>query len=400
MVTISLNKLLGINTIDVSNNHRFKQIKAELNKYPVDEEIVLDFKYMEIKDNQNSDFSDIITDNRVKIIIYNDRDLYGVVSFITKLAGNNDTNKVTHIINSIAPDKSKTEKEIDRYTEKFKQVVTVEDEKVLVIPVKKVVSFIDRDSIILGILGVIDQFNELYSSFILDLNNIEMADDQIHVLATHLYNLNMNGKDVNIRVNNERLRSQINTFIEIGKNGYLSTGEKIKLLESEFYENTAGTLTTYVSSGKKDVFGRTGNGEVATNLPAIFVGIEGDNAVFKVFKLETFCKQYDYEFNHNNEAHPGLKFEMKKVPISQLGICAYCIGSRYHFSLPVQFGKDGLQTTYKDNGDRVIRIVVSLPQHMMMVFNEFGEKYHWHTLAACIKITKDNLKRAGIQISG
>lgn len=396
-MVISLNKLLNINTIDTSNNYRFKQIKAELDKYPEDEEIILDFKYMEIKDSQNEDFKDIITDKRVKIVIYNDRDLYNTVNFIAIISGNTMPDKVKLVINSIAPDKTKAEKEIDRYTERFRQVSTEED-GTLVIPVKQVVQFIDRDSILVSLISLTDQLKDEYKAFIFDLNGIEMADEQIQVLASHLYVLNLNKRDVNVRIGNSKLRSQINTFIEIGKNGSLNTKQKKDLLDKEFPKFTAGTLTTFVSTGKKDVFGRSGNGEVATNLPAIYLGREGDNAVFKVFKLETFCRAYDYEFNHDNEPHPGLKYEIKKVAINQLGIGAYCIGSRYHFSLPVQFNEDGLQITYRDDGDKVRRITVSLPQHMMMVFDAWKEKYDWNTMVASIKITKDALAKAGIRI--
>ena len=396
-MVISLNKLLNINTIDMSNNYRFKQIKAELDKYPEDEEIILDFRYMEIKDSQNEDFKDIITDKRVKVIIHNDRDLYNTVNFIAVISGDTTKDKVQLVINSIAPDKTKAEKEIDRYTERFKQVSIVEG-KTLVIPVKQVVQFIDRDSILISLINLTDQLKDEYQSFIFDLNGIEMADEQIQVLASHLYMLNMNKRDVNVRLSNSKLRSQINTFIEIGKHGNINTKQKKELLDKEFPKYTAGTLTTFVSTGKKDVFGRSGNGEVATNLPAIYLGREGENAVFKVFRLETFCKSYDYEFNHDNEPHPGLKYEIKKVAISQLGLGAYCIGQRYHFSLPVQFDSEGLQITYRDDGEKVRRITVSLPQHMMMVLDAWGERYDWNTMVASIKITKDALAMAGIRI--
>lgn len=398
-ITLKINDMLGISTIGYSNTRRFGDIKQELNKYAPDDEIILDFKYVNIEDTHSDAFKDLITDRRVKFIIYNNKELQTIINFIAIMASDDvPKDKVTLIENIGTTEKlnSKVEKEVERYLLNFEANAQIVDDTYC-INVDNVVSFIDRDSILDAIFALIDRKKDTHKKFRLKLGCISIANEQIKVLAKRIckYLEILGGRD-NLRFNsnNAALDLDIEQIISTTKQENLSPKDRANVLLNELGINTVGLLISYVNSNKKDMHGRRGNGQIATSLPCKFIGIQDDCAIFKVFRANTFKTKEDYREEHDNEELLEMASYTKTVELSELGICNYCGGSSYHFNLPVQWGEEGYQYTYYWQGNGLNRIKVTLPQFFMMVLDCWGEKYNYEVLVDCIKISKNNLRNS------
>lgn len=398
MVEINLHKLLGISSIEVANNQRFKQIKEKLSEYPADEDITLDFRHFYIKDTKNPDFYDIVTDKRVKLVLY-DREQYNLIRFICMMAGMDASTKLTLNIITMPGEESKEVKETRRYKERLREnTVKSEDRSTATIYVKNAFGYIDRAQTLNALFDLIDDlYNEGCSKVVANLEDVQIyGDTKKKEVASKIKDILKSGKDFEIKINDDELSKVITGLIELYKSGRMNNKQKYELLIKEFPVKTAGLLVTYKSSAGKDIFGRTGHGEIATNLPAIIEEIHESEVIFRTFRVNTFETKLDYMVNHDNEEHPGLMSDIKIVPIDELGIGAYCVGSRYHFNLPVQFDKRGYHQVCKHNGYRIDRHTVSLPQHMSMVFNDFDVEYNDDNMSASKRITKEILKKKGL----
>lgn len=393
MVVIELDKLLDINTISKRNSFRFKDIKKKLDEYPDEKEIILDCRYMDIEDKFNEDFKEIVLDKRVKIRAYN-KELYSAVNTIACFGGYEQDEKVELILIEGKPFEDKVVTESNRMAEKTRNNIKLENGVYRVI-VKEVASCIDRLSTLNGLFKAIEDLDK-DKEILFDLSDVVVEDEQLKDFSSRIIKYNQSGYKVEAITNDATALREMSALVALGKVGRMKSAQKVKVLNEEFPVNTAGILTTYESKGSNDILGRSGGGKVSTVLPAIYIGNDGNKAKFKVFRLDTFKTAYDYESDNDNEMHPGLRSVIKVLEINELGIGAYCAGHRYHFNLPVQFNEDGFQFTWKESGDSVRRIRVSLPQYMKMVFDEFREDYDYKIMCDCLRMTKDSLKEKGI----
>lgn len=394
MKVIKLYDKLGVNIIEKRNEFRFKDIKNLIDACG-DEDVELDLRYIDIQE-KGSEFSDIITDKRVHFVVYNE-ELYEYIKFIATVSGENPKDKVRLVENKITVEIVRPD-ESDRYYNAFKKALEESTDNTIV--VGNLFSIVGSFYIIKGLVRVLRENKD--KEVVVDINNVSLADNQVKELAEEVYKLVEDGYKVNVLTNNDKLRVIIESIITTCGSGVNTSKDKYELLRNEFKIGTAGVLSTFSSKAdNRDPLGRGNNGVPVSSLPAILVGFTDEYAEFITYKYATFQTHRDYREEHDGEDHPGLKAEKKKVKLDDLGICAYCIGKRYHFNLPIQFDKVGLQKIYDYDfiaGTMVVKYI-PLASQMMRVFNDWGIEYDNESLMDSIKISKMNLDKAGVKYS-
>lgn len=396
-IEIKIRDILGdITTINNSNSHRYKEIKQVLDGVG-DEKVILDFRYIELnKPEVNQDFIDIVNDERVSIRLHNDADLYKTIMFMLILSNIDTEGKVENIIHTIEAPRDRWDIEKERIFNFINKTYVLED-GIGKIKLCDEISVINRNTYVEGIRDVIEAHKNETNKFELHTYGMEIVKIQLDSISSLIVELLSNGIELQVLTSDDEVEKIVKTYLNLGKNKNLSIEDKIKLLDDIIPLKTAGMLTTYVKSGKKDIFGRSGNAEVATTLPAIYLGHDGEFAYFDVFRERTFSRRLEYELRHDGEEHPGLLHQEKKVKLKELGICASCIGSRNHFNMPLQFDKQGMQKVYVDSADEDLKVIeVSFPQYMKMVLDDWDIDYNVTEMFSSIKVTKDKLRAQGI----
>lgn len=388
----------GITTINSANEYRYKEIKEALDKAG-DRKIILDFHYIELaKPENNQDFLDIITDSRIFIRLYNNNELYKTIKFILLLSNIDSDSKVENIIKNVAPPPTRWDKEKERIFNFINGTYILED-GIGKIKLCDEISVINRNPYIQGISDVIHAHKDETNTFELYMYGMEIVKTQLETLASLIVELTNINIELRVLTNDDEVDKIVKTYLNLGKNKNLSVRERIKLLEEMIPIKTAGMLTTYKKGGKRDIFGRYGNAEPVKTLPAIYKGHDDEYAHFTVYRQSAFSRRLEYELRNDGETHPGLSSYDYKVKIKELGICAGCIGSRYHFNMPIQFDKEGMQSIYRDTPDGDFEVIqVSIPQFLKMVFDDWDIDYNSTELSAAIKVTKDRLRKIGVYL--
>lgn len=390
--------LEGITTINSSNSRRYKEIKKLIDDLG-DRPIILDFRYIElVKPEVNQDFKDIVTDSRVKIKLHNNDDLYKTITFILLLSGIEVEGKLENVIHKIDAPRDKWDIEKERIF-KFVDKTYVLENGIGKIKLCDEISVINRNTYVQGIRDVIEAHKNETNKFELYTYGMEIVKTQLDSISTLIVELAVDGIELEVLTSDEETKRIVQTYLNLGKNRNLNVKERIKLLDDMLELKTAGMLTTYVKGGKRDIFGRSGNAEVATTLPAIYIGHDNEFAYFKVFRESTFMRKLEYALRNDSQEHPGLAVVEKKIRIKELGICASCVGYRHHFNMPIQFDKQGMQKVYLDTAGEQLKVIeVSFPQYMKMVFDDWDIDYNVMELCSAIKVTKDKLRTIGIDL--
>lgn len=402
MTIIKVSDVIGdITTISHMNSYRYKDIKAEMAKVG-DTDILLDFYYVElVKPETDPDFIDIINDKRVHVRLYNNEELYKTIKFMLLLSNAecNYDDKVENIVRCIEAPPGVREKEQRRI---FK---IVDDTYELCDGIGRInlcsaISVINRNTYVDGIREVIIAHSGETKTFELLLHKMEIVKSQFEALSVLIVTMADLGIKLQVLTSDEEVDKIVTTYLNLGMNKNLTIEERLALLTEMVEPKTVGMLTTYVKGGKKDIFGRSGNAVPATTLPAIYLRHDREFAYFKVFREKTFSRRLEYSFRHDSEEHPGLNSVERKIRLAELGICASCVGSRYHFNMPLQYDNNGMHKVYVDDiGEDDFKIVnVSLPQYIKMVLDDWDEDYNVSELFKAIKVTKDRLRQNGIYL--
>lgn len=395
METINLYDKLGITSIEKRNEFRFKDIKNLIDACG-DSDVELNLRYIKILE-KGSEFSDIITDKRTHFVVYNDDELYEYIKFIATVSGINPDDKVRHVVNKVTVERVRVD-ESERYYNVFKEMLEESGNSTLAIGQR--FSIMGSYYMVKGLLRVLEENKDKHIT--VDVNGVSIADAQIAELSEGVYKLLENGYNIDVLTSNARLKNTIETIMNTCNSGVETAEDKYNLLMKSFPIGTAGILSTFSSrADNRDPLGRGNNGNPVSSLPAILVGYNSECAEFIVYKYNTFQKKSDWEEEHDGEKHPGIMSEKKRVKLTELGICGYCVGKKYQFNIPIQFGKEGLQRTYGYDpvSNMWVTKFVPIASYMMMVFNDWGIKYNSELLMDAIRISKRNLDNAGIKYS-
>jgi hypothetical protein len=94
-----------------------------------------------------------------------------------------------------------------------------------------------------------------------------------------------------------------------------------------------------------------------------------------------------------------LKYRDVEISLDSIGICKFCNGSRFYFSLAIQTKEDEFLETHYKNEDGTYGVVkVMLPKMIEMVLNEQNQEYNLKMLMLCVEETYKHLTSKGIEI--
>lgn len=188
------------------------------------------------------------------------------------------------------------------------------------------------------------------------------------------------------------------------------TDEILDKIDNNLDIGSVGLLSEYVSIDTKvDKFGHMGNGQVATRQPAIYQGRDGSNLKFRLYDAHTFMRRVDWIAKMAEDEEKGFdtfrekNFEVKykdiTIPLENIGVCKFCNGNRYYFSLAIQSKDDEFIDIHylKDDGTYGT-VAATLPEFLKMVLNEQHEKYSLQMMLLCIEETERRLKERNIPI--
>ena len=115
---------------------------------------------------------------------------------------------------------------------------------------------------------------------------------------------------------------------------------------------------------------------------------------FNSYNGNTFYTKEHWALEHDNHVLSGLEVTHEVVLLSHFGLYNNFIGSKHHFIEPVQLNSEDSMTMYgvNENGG-VSRTVMTIPERIQAVFDDFDVEYDKEALEACIIKTKQHLEK-------
>lgn len=214
----------------------------------------------------------------------------------------------------------------------------------------------------------------------------KLADD-MHEIGVHL-DIVTDDADLKVKISMYNgLRSANYTLID-----------KFDIMKARLAIGRVGILTKYKEGRARDEFGRYGKGEKVQVRVSVFRGFfKKDNniyAKFETFNGNTFYPASHWQLTHDGEIMGDLHGDMVDVAIADLGIYNDFIGSRYHFSTPVQYSDVGTEIIYRaDENGKVTGTKMTIPERIKDVFEDHLIKYEHESLDAYIEETKKILNK-------
>lgn len=246
----------------------------------------------------------------------------------------------------------------------------------------------------------------------LDFTGVELVVDRaetlLETLCYMIRSLSNEGYNIEINSDNDRDVRYIEMIDEI-PNMTRDPNKIAKLIDDNLELDTIGLLSEYVNKPTKlDAFGHYGNGEIATRQVAKYLGRERNTLKFKVYDARFFqrsidrkleAKQISPKFQELQMLHPGLTSYIVQIPIAQIGICKFCDGPQYYFSLPVQeHSNEFIETHYKTYAGSIEKTQLMLPTFIGLVLDENNEPYNLDMLIECEKESVKRLTKKSIFI--
>jgi len=398
--------------------------------YGVDTKITLDFLGVSISETIAYDdkFKQLLLDDRYQNVIlmfHGEREVPRVCKLLLRIS-NKDENRIvdvpiTHL--NLSPQESlfmATDKS-DRLKRKILNLGSEVDKENNLITVYYhhnkdgdtiFETLTSQDSIVAvrdAILELGKQSN--IKNVCIDFTGIELVVDRaetlLETLCLMIRNLAENGYHVEISSDNDKDVRYISMIDEI-PNMPRDINKIIEILDANLELNAVGLLSEYVNKPNKlDNFGHYGNGEVATRQVAIYLGRDDYTLKFKVFDARYFKRKIDKKILNNAVAtskfqqlqmsQQGLTSHTVNIPITQIGVCKFCDGPQYYFSLPVQENaSEFVETHYRSSQGKFETIRILLPTFISMVLNENNEDYNLDLLMECEeesirRLTKKNI---------
>lgn len=203
--------------------------------------------------------------------------------------------------------------------------------------------------------------------------------------------------------------------LAIGLEEQVSKEEALNKIKTYFPSGTVGMLAFYIpDASRKDRVGRWGNGEVYMREPAIFLGCEGNNLRFRVFRSSSFKRRADFYRDARIEAQIradngeeystiigyALKSEEKLIPFDEVGIARLKYGSQYHFSRPVQTLPDESKEVYAYSkiSKTMENVKILLPRWLQLVLDENLVEYSRQELSVDIGLSEVEMRSHGYKL--
>lgn len=397
-------------------------------------EIELDFNGAEVSDNITIDdnFKKLILDDRYNNVyfkFYNKPQIVQMCGLLLKVSGKS-ISRVQNIepvltqVYQTADEVYTSTAKSERLAKKILSCGTMVDEGNQTVMiyynetpdgVTVLSSMNSKDAVIALRDAVMTKLNESgYRRAIVDFGSLDLFTNRSTVVAAAMVNLfnSMITKHyiVEFKLQNEEDRRLLEMMHEIPSMA-TDSDEILEKIDANLEVGSVGLLSEYVQKETKvDKFGHYGNGQVATRQPAVYLGRKGQTLNFRVYDAHTFMRRIDWIARKQEEDEKGVvtlmhnqEFELKykdvSINLDDIGICKFCNGTRYYFSLAIQSKPEEFLETHYIKSDGTYGVVkVTLPKFIELVFNEQQQEYNMDMLLLCVEETEDRLNKLGVKI--
>lgn len=394
-MAINARSILNLDTISKGNNKPWDKLIAFMDEQPADMPLEFDFRGIEVIQPCSSDsFMKLIGDKRFHMTVYNSESTVKSVKLMCTLNGQ-DPDRIKNVKDEMPKVLTAEEKSVMRMAEQLQPYFETNDAKTsCVLHVYRRFDQIGSPNTVKYIDAAIHKYieNTDIKEIKVYLQMMSVQPSVVDAMVKMIEDGNKEGIYITLCSDDKETQDKLDMSQDLCKANY-SISEKFQIMKSRLTMNRVGLLTRYRAGKAKDQFGRQGRGEVATVRVSLFRGFVNKDgrvlAKFRTFNSDYFYTRDHWYLEHDGEVINEPKCDDIYVGIDELGIYNDFIGTKYHFSTAVQYGKGGEVTMYStsDNGG-VIGTVMTIPERAKAVFDDFNIKYDAESLESYIEETK------------
>lgn len=413
MISLSVRDICKVDSISNDNHRAWDRIVEYLENNHAGEEVELDFSDI-VMNNINTaipSFCTLLRNEKIHFKFFNNENVANSVVASCILCCNKDGSEVANRVINIEPvikQEKKVNKDIlNRYTELFNP-----NGEVVNIQLGKLITQVQSDSTINNLYDAITEWNKDKGDtrFIIDCTGVAVLSALIPYMSTKIDQLDNAGISVDIKSDDKDTMEMYNLYRCAKDKLRLSRDERLAKVVNELKTGTPGLLIEYKTSkngSNKDIFGRYGNGVVRSCRPAIFNGIvekrtSGSKHIaekvtrevtFTSYNCNTFWTKEHHQLEFDGARLKKLVTENISVDIDKVGFFDWFFGTHYHFAVPIQEDKSENVTLVSIRNDGSVESkLVTVPERMKAVFDDWGIGYNKEFLEECIENTREKIK--------
>lgn len=363
-----------------------------------DEDLLFDFKGIEIIEPWiNDTFKKLISNERVHMKLYSSKKTVDTINMACRLS-NLKADRFYNEEVITPPTMTPAEKRIINMANELQDYFISSEDTALFEIHRRFTQIGSIDTV-----TYIEKAVEIYAEntnikkIILDIKNILLQSNLIELVANVIGRLYTKGIDFKVVSEDSDTMNKLGLYQHLANNIFLSTADKYKIAKNNLEPGTVGMLTKYKRSKALDEFGRQGNGEPVSCRVALFNGFVKDKGVlclsFTSYNGNTFYTKDHWSLENDGEELEELLKEELLIPIPEVGVTDYYLGSRYHFMLPLQCSLEDSTVIYGIEDGRVYHNKVTIPVRIKTVLDDWGIEYQESSLIHAISETERILEK-------
>ena len=395
-MSISARDILRVDTISKGNDKPWDKLIASMEtECPKGTPVEFDFRGIEVIQPCNSNsFLKLLSNPDFYMTMYNNENTVNSIKLMCTLNGYNK-DRIKNVNDIIPKAMTSEEKTIERMAVQLMPYFETSDTGTQgILNVHKRFDQIGQPNTVKYIEAAIKKYSE--ETGVKDIKvytrMMNIQPSVIETISDMVESMHKSGIEVTFLSDDRETQDKIDMRLDLGKANY-SSSERLNIMKSRLSENKVGILIKYKDGGGKDEFGRHGKGEKGSVRIALFKGFSSKNgtpaALFRSFNSNTFFTKSHWYLEHDCEELKSLSYDDILIPVEELGLYNDFLGSKYHFSSPVQYTKGGEMIMYSttETGS-VVGTAMTIPERAKAVFDDFGIKYDRENLDLCIEETR------------
>ena len=397
-MNISARSILNIDTISKGNDKPWDKLIAYMEGQPKGTPIEFDFRGIEVIQPCNSNsFMKLLSNPDFRMVMYNSEETVKSIQLMCIL-NNQDKSRIVNIKDEMPKVLTPEEKTIQRMADQLMAYFKTNDEGTVgILPVNERFDQIGNPNTVKYIVAAVEKYVESTGIKEVYVNTamISIQSSVIDALAEMVESMRKQGVNLTVTSDDREIQNKIEMSLDLSKANY-SSADKFQIMQNRLVPGRVGILTKYKEGKARDEFGRQGKGEKALVRVAIFLGFstkDGQNmAKFRTYNGNKFYTKAHWYLEKDCEELTKLEYDDIVVSADELGIYSDFIGSKYHFSTPVQYDAKSTITMYSttETGN-VVGTPMTIPERAMAVLDDFGVDYDRENLMQAIDKTYEIL---------
>lgn len=395
METVLVKSIYPVDTISKGNTKAWAKLISYMEGKDTD--TMFDFKGIEVVEPWGTaEFKKFIQNPHVFMTLWNNEKAVNSINIMCKL-NNIDTDKAFN--ESVPVVKAQPTKEELKVAEQAAALQTyfINDNGVGVLQIYKRFDQIGVPKTVSYIEAALKKYAEDngVSHLKLEAKNIVVQTNVIESVTELIQKLADVGVELDIDSNDTEVMNKVKMYHSLGKSNVNSDQEKIKQITKMLYPGKVGMLIRYKESKATDEFGRSGKGKPLSCRAAVILGMrKNSEGVFEIhirtYSGHTFYTREHWALEHDNAILSDLDSKREVITLDQFGMYNCFLGSRYHFIEPVQMNPSDSMTMFGIDPDtgNVTRSVLTIPERIKAVFDDFDVKYDKVALSQSIEDTR------------